>query len=274
MLSLCATPIGNLEDITLRVLRTLKEADVIFCEDTRHSVQLLNHFEIKKPLVSCHEHNERQRAEEAVALLSEGKRVCYISDAGMPGISDPGAALVRACVETGLPFEVLPGASAVLMSLVFSGLPTDHFTFYGFLPRAGKERRSAIESFRALRDPVLLYESPHRVQATLKDLLAALGDADGAVMRELTKKFESAERGKLSSLVTRFETEPRGECVIAFDPGSIEKEPAKAGDLDGAIGEALARGLSVKDAAALISGQFGIAKKEAYARALNLKVGE
>ena len=137
MLMLCASPIGNLSDITLRVLDALKSCDIIFCEDTRRSVQLLNHFGIHKPLVSCHAHNERERAAELVGLLSAGRTVCYLSDAGMPGISDPGAALVSACIQHNLPYTVLPGASAVLTAAVLSGLPCGTFTFYGFLPRAG-----------------------------------------------------------------------------------------------------------------------------------------
>ena len=270
MLSLCATPIGNLEDITLRVLRTLQEADVIFCEDTRHSLQLLNHFDIKKPLVSCHTHNERMRAEEVVALLKEGKQVCYISDAGMPGISDPGAALVEACIREELPFTVLPGASATLMSLILSGLSTAHFTFYGFLPRSGKERREALSKISGYDHPVILYESPHRVQATLKDLLEAVGDGDCAVLRELTKKFECVRRGKVSELIPQYETEPKGECVILIDPGTVERQEGEA-DPQAVLIALLQGGASVKEAAAEAAKITGLPKKELYALAVELR---
>ena len=200
MLKLVATPIGNLGDITLRALESLREADVIFAEDTRRTLQLLNHFSIKKPLVSCHAHNEAARANELVALLEQGREVVFVSDAGTPGISDPGAALVQACVEHGLPFTVLPGASAVLAAAVLSGLPCTAFSFFGFLPRDGRARRDAIRAIGACGHLALLYESPHRVAGTLADLAAALGDLPAALLRELTKKFETAERGTLSRL--------------------------------------------------------------------------
>ncbi len=274
MLMLCASPIGNLSDITLRVLDALKSCDIIFCEDTRRSVQLLNHFGIHKPLVSCHAHNERERAAELVGLLSAGRTVCYLSDAGMPGISDPGAALVSACIEHNLPYTVLPGASAVLTAAVLSGLPCGTFTFYGFLPRAGKARKEALAEIGRCRHLALLYESPHRVRDTLSALLEALGDCDAAVLRELTKKFETAELGKLSALIARFAEEPRGECVIAVDCAS-RRQAAPAQDavcsLDAAIGKALASGLSVKDAAKVAADALTVPKKQAYARALQLK---
>ncbi len=274
MLMLCASPIGNLSDVTLRVLDALKNCDAVFCEDTRRSVQLLNHFDIRKPLTSCHEHNERERAAELVELLSAGKTVCYLSDAGMPGISDPGAALVSACIEHNLPYTVLPGASAVLTAAVLSGLPCGTFTFFGFLPRAGKERKAALAEIERCRHLAILYESPHRVQGTLAALYEALGDCGAAVLRELTKKFETAERGNLSGLIPHFAEEPRGECVIAVDCGSRRRaEPPQdaALSLDAAIGAALSSGLSVKDAAKAAADALGVPKKEAYARALALK---
>ena len=273
MLSLCATPIGNLEDVTLRVLRTLQEADVIFCEDTRHSLQLLNHFDIKKPLVSCHTHNERMRAEEVVTLLKGGKQVCYISDAGMPGISDPGAALVEACIREDLPFTVLPGASATLMSLILSGLRTDHFTFWGFLPRTGKERKAALSAIASIPHPVILYESPHRVQATLKDLLETVGDGNCAVLRELTKKFESVNRGRVSELIPQYETEPRGECVILIDPGTVERQQTQT-DPRALLTDLLQQGLSVKEAASEAAKTTSLPKKELYALAVAIREAE
>ena len=276
MLSLIATPIGNLSDITYRALETLAAADVVYCEDTRRSVQLMNHLGLKKPLVSCHEHNERERAEEVVARLREGQQVAYLSDAGMPGISDPGAVLVAACIEAELPYTVLPGASAVLMAAVLSGLPCNQFSFFGFLPRDNKGRKAMLEKIAACRQLAILYESPHRVGATFRTLLETLGDQPAALLRELTKKFETVERGTLSELADRFtEQEPRGECVICvLCPEDGIANAASTASLDDVLQQALRNGLSVKDAAALAAERCGIKKKEAYARALELKNAE
>ena len=194
MLTLIATPIGNLSDITYRAVETLRAADVVYCEDTRRTLQLLNHLDIKKTLVSCHEHNERERAEEVVSHLRAGRSVAYVSDAGMPGISDPGAALVSACIAAGLPYTVLPGASAVLTAAVLSGLPCRTFSFYGFLPRDSKGRRAYLERIAACGQLAILYESPHRVGATLAALRDALGErfpAAGAIGAALLLGFFS-----------------------------------------------------------------------------------
>jgi len=273
MLSLIATPIGNLSDISYRAVETLSAVDAVYCEDTRRSVQLLNHLGIKKPLISCHEHNERERAEEVVARLREGQQIAYLSDAGMPGISDPGAVLVSACIEAGLPYTVIPGASAVLMAAVLSGLPCQPFTFFGFLPRDNKGRKSMLEQVAACGHLAILYESPHRVGATFQTLYETLGDQPAALLRELTKKFESVERGTLSEFAERFtEQEPRGECVICvLCPEDGVRKESEALSLDDVLTQALSDGLSVKDAAALAAERCGIKKKEAYARALELK---
>jgi len=273
MLSLVATPIGNLSDISYRAVETLAAADAVYCEDTRRSVQLLNHLGIKKPLISCHEHNERERAEEIVAKLREGKQIVYLSDAGMPGISDPGAVLVAACIAAELPYTVVPGASAVLMAAVLSGLPCQPFTFFGFLPRDNKGRKAMLEQISACRHLAILYESPHRVGATFQTLYETLGDQPAALLRELTKKFESVERGTLSELADRFaEQEPRGECVICvLCPADGVHKESETLSLDAILLQAFADGLSVKDAAALAAECCGVKKKEAYARALELK---
>lgn len=273
MLKLVATPIGNLGDITLRALEALREADVVYAEDTRHTLQLLNHFEIKKPLVSCHAHNEQARAAEIVPLLAEGKELVFVSDAGMPGISDPGAALVHVCIEHALPYTVLPGASAVLTAAVLSGLPCGAFSFFGFLPRDGRSRREAIAAIGACGHLALIYESPHRAADTLQELCEALGDLPAALLRELTKKFETAERGTLASLAARFAEEPpRGECVLAVlcsraHAAEVQQKPS----LDALLTALLESGLSVKDAAAEAAARTGMPKKQAYARALALR---
>lgn len=275
MLTLIATPIGNLSDITYRAIETLRAADVVYCEDTRRTLQLLNHLDIKKTLVSCHEHNERERAEEVVSHLRAGRSVAYVSDAGMPGISDPGAALVSACIAAGLPYTVLPGASAVLTAAVLSGLPCRTFSFYGFLPRDSKGRRAYLERIAACGQLAILYESPHRVGATFEALRDALGDRPAALLRELTKKFESVERGTLSELAARFsDTEPKGECVICVLAAQEEHVPVETDALDALLLRALGDGFSVKDAAALAVERLGVKKKDAYARALDLREEE
>lgn len=272
MLKLCATPIGNMEDITLRVLNALKEADAVWCEDTRHTLQLLNHFDIKKPLVSCHAHNEQERCKELVEELRLGKEIVYVSDAGMPGISDPGAVLVRTCREQGLPYTVLPGASAVLMSAVLSGLPCDDFSFFGFLPRSGRIRRELIEKIGRCGHLAILYESPHRVGETFEDLYKALGDLPAALCRELTKKFETADTGTLASLAEKYrEEEPKGECVILVLCSEQQKEEPLAEDITALLARLMEEGLSVKDAAKEAASRTKRNKKECYRMALAMK---
>ena len=272
MLTLIATPIGNLKDISYRAVEALQEADAVFCEDTRHSLLLLNHLQIKKPLVSCHEHNERARAEEMAALLKSGKNIAYISDAGMPGISDPGSILVETCIREGLEYTVIPGASAVLTAAVLSGYPCARFSFFGFLPRDNKERKEVLEELKLCRHMAILYESPHRVGTTLQLLKEEFGgDCRAALMRELTKKFETADRGTLEELCERYrEAEPKGECVLVLCCQD-RKEENKEVDLDAEITEKLKEGLSVKDVAAVISEKYGMAKKNIYRRALEIK---
>lgn len=268
MLYLCATPIGNLGDITLRVIETLRACDIVYCEDTRRTAQLLNHLEIKKPLKSCHEHSEKARAVEVVADLRAGLSVVYVSDAGMPAVSDPGAILVAACLEHGQPYTVLPGASAVLTAAVMSGLPPQPFTFFGFLPRESKPRKAMLAEMAVCQHLILLYESPHRVLATLSELHMTLGDCRAAVMRELTKKFEEVRRGRLSELCEAFSDEPRGECVLAIMPERVQTTVDDA-QLNAFLTEAL-HTQTLKDAAAAASQVLGVPKKRAYARALML----
>lgn len=270
MLSLVATPIGNLGDITLRAIETLKNADEIWCEDTRHSRILLDTLEIKKPLVSCHEHNERARAEELAEKLAQGLEIAYISDAGMPGISDPGCVLIEKCIESGLPYSVVPGASAVVTAAVLSGLGTRRFSFFGFLPRENKERKAFLDELKLLDHPAILYESPHRVASTFRLLYETLGDRPAALVRELTKKFETVDRSTLLALADKYEAEePKGECVLLVD--CKRTEAVADTDPEKLISAALSGGLSVKDAVAAVSEQTGLPKKELYRLALRLK---
>ena len=268
MLYLVATPIGNLGDLSARAIETLRAVDVIYCEDTRHTGILLKHFGIDKPTKSLHLHNERARTEEVIDALKAGTAIAYMSDAGMPGVSDPGALLVEACQKEGLPCTVVPGASAVLIAAVLSGLPAQPFSFFGFLPRETKPRRDMLDAIAPLRHQVILYESPHRVQATLRELYDRFGDGPAAVLRELTKKFETVANGTLSDLIECFAEEPKGECVICFIPG--QKGAAEAPDLDAALRKLLATE-SVKDAAAIAAERLNLPKKQVYRRALELK---
>ena len=274
-LYLCATPIGNLGDITVRVLETLRAADAVWAEDTRRTLQLLNHFEIRKPLFSCHEHNERECAAQLVQQLQNGAQIVYVSDAGMPGISDPGAVLVQTCIRENLPFEVLPGASAVLMSAVLSGMDCHSFTFFGFLPREKRPRRETLTQLKACPHLMLVYESPLRLPATLRELAEELGaQRQAAVMRELTKIHEEAVRGTLASLCEHFREPPKGECVIAIEGGVGETEPTVQPDLDQVLLQLLSQELSTKDAAAQAAQLCGVPKKHAYRRALALSSEE
>ena len=268
MLYLVATPIGNLGDLSARAIETLNAVDVIYCEDTRHTGLLLKHFGIDKPTKSLHLHNERARTGEVIAALKAGAVIAYVSDAGMPGVSDPGAMLVEACQKEGLPCTVVPGASAVLIAAVLSGLPAQPFSFFGFLPREPRPRREMLDAIAPLRHQVILYESPHRVQATLMDLFNRFGDGPAAVLRELTKKFETVATGTLSELCERFSEEPKGECVICFIPGQKEEETAP--DLDELLYKLLETE-SVKDAAAIAAERLKLPKKQVYRRALELK---
>lgn len=270
MLLLCATPIGNLGDLTPRVREALSNCDAVYCEDTRRTLTLLNHIGIKKPLVSCYRENERQRAQEVVSRMQAGETIVYVSDAGMPGVSDPGEALIAACIEHNLPYSVLPGASAVLMAAVMSGLPAMPFSFFGFFPREKKNQKPLLEQLNRLDHLAVFYESPNRVHATLQALLEGLGDLDAALLRELTKLHEEVVRGPLSTLAARYESEaPRGECVICVlcrATANAQTVP----DLEALLLSLLSSGLSVRDASAEAAAACGVPKKEAYAKALTL----
>ncbi len=269
-LYLCPTPIGNLEDITFRVARVLGEASCVYCEDTRRTARLMNRLELKKPLFSCHEHNERQRCEEIEAKVKAGEPVAFVSDAGMPGISDPGERLVAHCIKTNTPFEVLPGPSASLTALVFSGLPTAEACFVGFLPRKGKERKEMIRRLFRHRGTLILYESPLRVANTAKELLEAWGDRQAALVRELTKVYEQAVRSTLKGLAEAYaQTPPKGECVLLV-AGAKEPENG-ADDLDDMLLRLLEEGKTAKDAAKEAGELLSVPRNEAYRRALALK---
>ncbi|HVG22133.1 MAG TPA: 16S rRNA (cytidine(1402)-2'-O)-methyltransferase [Blastocatellia bacterium] len=219
MLYLVATPIGNLEDITLRALRVLREVDLIACEDTRHTRKLLAHYQITKPTVSYHEHNERERADQLIEKIQAGMKVAIVSDAGTPLVSDPGFDLVRLCAQRNIPVVPVPGPSALIAALAASGLPTNEFTFAGFLPARRAARRARLAEFEGSRSTLIYYEAPHRIRETLADAREVLGDRPCVVARELTKLHEEFIRGSLSD-VELGEGATRGEMVLLIGPPS------------------------------------------------------
>jgi len=276
-LYLAATPIGNLEDITLRALRILKEVDIIAAEDTRQTAKLLNHYDIKKPMISYHEHNKKSKGEEIIKLLMDGKTVALVSDAGMPSISDPGEDLVRLCIENSIEVIPIPGPSASLTALSISGLPTSRFVFVGFLPVKGKERNEILEKLANEEKTMILYEAPHRLMSTLKDLREYMGNRRISISRELTKKFEETIRCNLDEAIEEFSTRNiKGEFVLVLEgksPEAIEEEKKQMW-ADVSIKEHIImymdKGLSKKEAIALVAKERGISKKEVYNIAIEI----
>lgn len=223
-LYLCATPIGNLEDMTFRAVRILKEVDLIAAEDTRNSIKLLNHFEIHTPMTSYHEYNKFDKGRELVSRLLEGKNIALITDAGMPGISDPGEELVKMCAEAGITVTAVPGACACVTALTLSGLGTRRFAFEAFLPPDKKERRQILEELKDETRTMVLYEAPHRLVKTLEELQEVLGNRKISVCRELTKKHETIFRTDIEQALSRYRTEePRGECVLVIEGRTAEE---------------------------------------------------
>lgn len=270
-LYLCATPIGNLEDITLRVLRTLREVDLIAAEDTRNSIRLLNHFQIKTPMTSYHEYNKIEKAWQLVDRLREGKNIALITDAGTPGISDPGEELVRICTEEGITVTSLPGPAACITALTMSGLPTRRFAFEAFLPREKKERAEILSHLKEETRTIVLYEAPHHLKKTLDELCNVLGNRQAAVCRELTKRYEEKTLSTISDLISYYkDNEPRGEYVLIIHGKTYEElraEQHKAWDemplLDHmALYEA--KGMNRKEAMKLVAKDRGISKRDVY----------
>jgi 16S rRNA (cytidine1402-2'-O)-methyltransferase len=269
-LYIVATPIGNLEDITQRALRVLREVELIACENTRHTQKLLNHFGIGTKTISYHEHNERERAEYLCDLLEAGKDVALVSDAGTPLISDPGFRIVTAAAERRIQIVPIPGAAAFVAALVASGLPSDQFFFAGFLPARGSPRRTKLESLQAIQATLIFYEAPHRIAATLKDALEALGNRRAAVARELTKLHEEIVRGTLRELIERFsEKSPtRGEIVLII---SGERAPSAEATTESGPEQLVERvtqlerdGIDSKDALKLAARELGMKRADAY----------
>ncbi len=270
-LYLVATPIGNLEDITQRALGTLASVELIACEDTRHTGALLNHYGIKTKLISYHEHNERERAEELGRTLERGASIALVSDAGTPGISDPGFRLVNVARACGARVVPVPGATAFVSALTASGLPTDQFFFGGFLPARSAQRRARLLETREIPATLVFYETPHRIIDALKDAREILGEREAAVARELTKLHEEIVRGRLSELIQRFDsaqTAARGEMVLVIDRTVIEGQAGRDSETDIAarIGALESEGLDTRAALKKAAREMGLTRAEAYRR--------
>lgn len=264
-LYVCATPIGNLEDVSIRLLKTLRRVDIIACEDTRQTSKLLQRYHIRKRLVSYHQHNRRAREELMVGYLREGKDVALVSDAGMPAISDPGEDLVRSAIREGFPVVVVPGPSALVSALALSGMDTTRFVFEGFLPAKASQRRDVLASLAAEPRTAVFYEAPHRLLATLEDMEAIMGERQIAVARELTKLFEEVVRGTVIEVRQHFATHPpRGEITII-----IEGNPGQPAQVDRAallreLEELIASGVEKKEAFKIKAREYGLKKRDIY----------
>lgn len=270
-LYLCATPIGNLEDITFRVLRTLKEVDLIGAEDTRHSIKLLNHFEIKTPMTSYHEYNKVEKAKYLVSLLQEGKNIALITDAGTPGISDPGEELVRQCFEAGIEVSSLPGPAACITALTMSGMATRRFAFEAFLPNDKKERTMVLAELAEETRTIVLYEAPHHLLRTLEELKERIGNRRITICRELTKKYEEASQSVIDDMIKYYsKNEPKGEFVLVIEGKSIEEKVKEEQDswLELTVTEHLDyyvnRGMNKKEAMKQVAKDRGISKRDVY----------
>ena len=279
-LYLCATPIGNLEDITLRVLRTLKEVDLIAAEDTRNSIRLLNHFEIRTPMTSYHEYNKIDKGHILVKKMLEGQNIALITDAGTPGISDPGEELTAMCYDAGIEVTSLPGPAACVTALTLSGLPTRRFAFEAFLPPDKKERKAILEELQSETRTILIYEAPHRLVRTLEELLEVLGDRRITLCRELTKKHETAFRTTIHGLLDYYrEEKPLGECVMVIEGKKREelRREEQASWEEISIEEHMARyleeGNSQKESMKLVARDRGVSRRDIYQYLLEHKNG-
>lgn len=267
MIYFVATPIGNLKDVTLRALETLRAADAIFCEDTRHSIKLLNAYDIRKPLYSCHKFNEREAAEKIVSFDREGKQICILSDAGMPVVSDPGNVVCRVLKEAGCAYTVLPGASACLCALVLSAFPADRFTFAGFLPEKAGERRQLLERYRHARETLIFHCAPQDIEKYVAAMYEVFGDRRACAVREISKLHEESVPFTLKEGLAG---EKRGEYVLVVEGAPEEENELNALTVREHVQEYLKRGLSKQDAVKKAARDRGVAKNEVYREVLDL----
>ena len=275
MLYICPTPIGNLEDITIRTLNTLKYVDEIYCEDTRRTIKLLNHYEIKKPLFSLHEHNENLKSDEVVKKLLDGKNIAYVSDAGMPGISDPGSKLIQNVIENNVELTTLPGASAMIVALVNSGIDTRYFTFIGFLERDNSKQKLQLKELSEKRETLIVYESPHRIKQTLKRLYEYFGNRKIVIAREISKKFEEYIREDLYTLNEKLKNgnfELLGEIIVVIDGNKNSAFISELSDEDiqHLLLQKMSQNISKKDAVKQVSKENNINKNRVYNISINL----
>lgn len=276
-LYLVPTPIGNLKDITLRALEVLENADVVAAEDTRQTIKLLNHFNLKKTLISYHMHNEQGKSNEILDRLRLGENIALVSDAGMPGISDPGSVIVKKCIEQGLEFEVLPGATAFATALIYSGLDSSAFMFRGFIPRDTKSRKVVVEELKNQKETLIFYEAPHRLLSTLTFLKENFGNRNLSACRELTKLHEEIVRGKISEVIEYFNNNnPRGEFVLVMEgltEEEIEKEKRASFEelsIEEHIIKYIEEGMSKKDAIKAVAKDRKVPKNEIYKYSTNI----
>lgn len=270
-LYLCATPIGNLEDITYRVVRTLNEVDLIGAEDTRNSIKLLNHFDIKTPMTSYHEFNKYDKAKQLVEMMKEGKNIAIITDAGTPGISDPGEEVVRQCFEAGIQVTSLPGPAACITALTMSGQKTRRFCFEAFLPKDKKEKVAVLEELKNETRTIIIYEAPHRLARTLKELRETLGNRQLTLCRELTKKYEEADKITIDQAIEKYnEKEPRGEYVLVIEGKSQEeiqeenKQKWESMTIEEHMEYYISQGNDKKSAMKLVAKDRGVSKRDIY----------
>lgn len=270
-LFVCPTPIGNLEDITLRILRILKEVDLIAAEDTRRTIKLLNHYDIKKSLISYHEHNKWEKGKVLLEKLRKGKNIALVSDAGMPGISDPGEELIKLCIEEDIEVVVLPGPSASITGLVLSGFSTERFIFEGFLPSNKKDRIKELDKLKKEERTIIFYESPYRVISFLKDVRGVLGNRQVSISRELTKVYEETFRGTVEEGIKYFENQKKGEFVIVIEGTEEEEEnPFEEISVKEHLKTYMEKGFSKKDAVKKVASERKISKNQVYKESLSL----
>lgn len=271
-LYICPTPIGNLEDITLRTLRILKEVDLIAAEDTRHTIKLLNHYEIKNPLISYHEHNKREKGNTLIEKLNKGLSIALVTDAGMPGISDPGQDIISLAIDEGIDVVALPGATASITGLVISGLPTDKFVFEGFLPSKKNDRIKELEKLKIETRTIIFYESPYRVVNLLEDMKKVFGNRKISISRELTKIYEETFRGTIDEGLNKFmEEKPRGEFILIVDGGDlIETDPYENISIKEHLKSYIDDGLTKKDAVKKVADLRDIPKNLVYKESIEI----
>lgn len=272
-LYICPTPIGNLEDITIRTLNTLKQVDIIAAEDTRHTLRLLNHFEIKKHLTSYHEHNKMSKGSYLIEKLLLGESIALVSDAGMPGISDPGEEIIKEAIEAGVKVVVLPGPTASILALVSSGLETSKFAFEGFLPVKKKNRKENLEYLKTEKRTMIFYEAPHRIKSLLEDIIEVLGNRKASLARELTKKHEEITRGSVEEILNVYrDREVKGEIVLVVEGNAeeVEIDLFESISIESHIREYMEKGINKKEAIKAVAKARKIPKSEVYRESLEI----